>query len=400
MKAKQIILIITYCLIFVTFSAILKLPSLSFPHNEPDEIIYMTLALKLLKTGNYNLKNTDILKNLSPFMYDRPLFHHPPLFPLFCSLFIAFNIAKYAVVASWLGHFLTIITLFIILRVISPESEANKFPLYLWLPLIGISFDPLLSFVSRKIWMDNLLCALSLISICLLFLSEKTVKFKNFFLILAGIFCGLAGLTKLTGLLTYPVLVTIILTSNELLSVKIKNIAIITFFVALVILPWFIQFYLYYKTFVPTFIKADKWAIEHYPFVKYFVNLPWYYYIIKIFLLIPAFGLALIIGILNKNILKDRIFIIAFIWILSVIFPVTIVSSQGVGFLMRHIIMVIPAIYIIISRVLFYTKDNNFLSFLLTLLIFLGSIPISFYMWNPASDEIYSIFENLKLIVF
>ncbi len=48
----------------------LKLPVLKAPHGEGDEVIYWSLAHNLVETGRYTLRGTEILRNLSPRIYD------------------------------------------------------------------------------------------------------------------------------------------------------------------------------------------------------------------------------------------------------------------------------------------------------------------------------------------
>src|SRR5688500_6972258 len=72
---------VVFCCAAVIVSAFLKLPSLRYPLDEADERIYWQLADNLARGGEYTLQGTEIVRELSPYMYDRPLFHHPPLFP-------------------------------------------------------------------------------------------------------------------------------------------------------------------------------------------------------------------------------------------------------------------------------------------------------------------------------
>ena len=76
-------------LLFILVSTVLKLASLTFTHTEPDEVVYWTLAQHLLASGDYSLQGSEVLELLSPVIYDRPLFHHPPLFPVLLIPFVA-----------------------------------------------------------------------------------------------------------------------------------------------------------------------------------------------------------------------------------------------------------------------------------------------------------------------
>jgi hypothetical protein len=54
------------CLILIlSFMLYLKLPSLQFPHNEFDEMIYVSLTKQIYYNGTYSLRGTQILSHLS-----------------------------------------------------------------------------------------------------------------------------------------------------------------------------------------------------------------------------------------------------------------------------------------------------------------------------------------------
>jgi len=61
--------------IFLAVCVLIKLPILQFEHNEPDEQVYWQLTEHWVHTGHYNIKGTAILPWLSPYVYDRGLFH-------------------------------------------------------------------------------------------------------------------------------------------------------------------------------------------------------------------------------------------------------------------------------------------------------------------------------------
>ena len=94
----------------------MKGPSLLYPRTEGDERIYWQLAQNLANGGDYTLRGSALLKELSAYIYDRPLFHHPPLFPALLSLFAIADMENAAVLVSWLGHVLVVIAVAIIGR--------------------------------------------------------------------------------------------------------------------------------------------------------------------------------------------------------------------------------------------------------------------------------------------
>ena len=60
-------------LLFIGFSFLMKVPTLIFEHDEPDERVYWAVAENLAERGEYTLRGAPILEGLSPRIYDRPL---------------------------------------------------------------------------------------------------------------------------------------------------------------------------------------------------------------------------------------------------------------------------------------------------------------------------------------
>ncbi|MFH1075680.1 MAG: glycosyltransferase 87 family protein [Pseudomonadota bacterium] len=192
---------------------------MSYQHNETDEIIYWQLAENWLKTGNYSLQGTEILKSLPAYVYDRQLFHHPPLFSLLLIPFVIMKAKKLAIIISWLGHLLCIVSVALVGRsILTSRSQFSVKSNLFWIPLISITFDPLLIFISRKLWIDSLLSGLVALSVALFYSvckSDIDYRHKKYGLIAAGIALGLAALCKLTALIVTPVIIYILITSFQ-----------------------------------------------------------------------------------------------------------------------------------------------------------------------------------------
>ena len=59
----------------------MRLPALFTQHIENDEVILQVLAEKVSENPkDYSLQGTAVLDRLPKSVYDKPLFHHPPLF--------------------------------------------------------------------------------------------------------------------------------------------------------------------------------------------------------------------------------------------------------------------------------------------------------------------------------
>lgn len=125
-----------------------------------DELIYRQLALSLVAGRGYTLRGSALLGALPKPMYDHATFNHPPGFPLLLvplaatelsrwsvAVSLAASLAAAAAVAMAAWHFL--------LR----ENDSPFRRLLFALILCAAFLDPLLSFCSRRVWMDNLLAA-------------------------------------------------------------------------------------------------------------------------------------------------------------------------------------------------------------------------------------------------
>lgn len=137
---------IVFCCASVIVSAFLKLPSLRYPFSEGDEHIYWQLADNLARGRECTLQGTEVLRELSPDMYDRPLFHHPPLFPALLVPFVLTDNNSAAVMVSWLGHFLCLIAVALVGRraLLGLPTGAHITSPAFWLSIVGLSADPLL----------------------------------------------------------------------------------------------------------------------------------------------------------------------------------------------------------------------------------------------------------------
>jgi hypothetical protein len=134
--------------LFLALAFLVKAPTLQYAHREADEIVYFQLAQQLYEKGTYSLQGTDILKHLPPAIYDRPLFHHPPVFPVLLIPFVALRNIQWAVFASWLGHGLCIVAVALIAREIQKRrgGDRNGFHPELWVPLVGVSRNSIMRF--------------------------------------------------------------------------------------------------------------------------------------------------------------------------------------------------------------------------------------------------------------
>jgi 4-amino-4-deoxy-L-arabinose transferase-like glycosyltransferase len=381
----------------LVFSAVLNLPTLYFSHTEADEQVYLSLAKRLLTSGSYNLEGTEIINQLSPGIYDHPLFFHPPLFPVCLIPFVFWNTERLAVLVSWLGHALCILSVALIGRRMAfangPDSERN--PMIQWLPVIGICLDPLLLFLSGKLWIDSLLTGLCAASIAAFFCARYSQR-RSLWLVVGGVLFGLAGLSKMTALILTPVVVYLILTPDGQQQSKTKDLCLGCLPALLLASPWYIAFYHTYVVVIPSWIKPDKWSVEHYPFVQIALERTPAYYFLKLIAIAPVTLLSLGVYCLRKSLWTSRIFLVPPIWFLLCFTTISYLGVQGQGFQMRYIALLIPSIYLMLYAFLGqFRRGYEFISIGVLLLLVYGGMTAAESLATPELDEITSPLEAI-----
>lgn len=178
------------------------------PHREGDEKIYTALVDQLDKGKGYTLIGSPLLEQglIPKDQYGGKLFHHPPggiaLFWLFdkvfnllgFSLLQLFSYSLFFWSMMLLGHFTGV--------------SATKSGLIV---LAGLTaFNPIMSHVITKFWLDGPLLAFSTCAVALF--TGAVVRGKVPIAIAAGIIFGYAGLIKQTAFLMVPGLVLLTLT--------------------------------------------------------------------------------------------------------------------------------------------------------------------------------------------
>lgn len=381
--------------IFMAFSTCLKLPSLNFPHSEPDELVYQSLAENLIKKGEYNLRGTQILKILSPSMYDRELFNHPPLFPILLIPFVMFEWREGAILVSWSGHLLSILGVTLLVKYIqlSRRRRLHPFSDEVWIPILGIAMDPMMNFVSRKIWIDGPLAGFTTLSIAI-FYRACMVRYSGFRFFLSGVFLGLASLMKLSAIVIVPVLFYLIMASPHSMNLRIRSIFWSGLPFMILFLPWLVVFYRQYSVFFPYWAKPDAWTMDHFPFVRAAVERPFYYYIMKIYLIQPVVVICAYLYIKRFSEISKVELMMPIIWISLYIIAFTVAGILKMGYQMRHLCPMYPAIYVMLHSHLARQEEGKKLLLLIcSLLIVYAGFGGAIYLFDPRYDEFLSLLE-------
>jgi hypothetical protein len=122
----------------IMFAIALRLTALFIPHNEADEVIYLTLAEKVTQNfSDYTLQGTPLLAKLPKATYDQPIFLRPPLFVYLLAFFGIFHAQVFLPLLSALG------TLWTTSAIATKLSKQNN---QIILSCLVLSFCPILLF--------------------------------------------------------------------------------------------------------------------------------------------------------------------------------------------------------------------------------------------------------------
>jgi 4-amino-4-deoxy-L-arabinose transferase-like glycosyltransferase len=380
--------------------ALVKLPTLWFPHEEADEVIYWQLTDHLARTGRYSLQGTTILPFLDASVYDRPLFHHPPAFPLLLMPFVLSNALALAVTVSWAGHLLCVVAIGLIGYdlLATRDPAARSISPALWIPLIGVAFDPVLTFVSRKLWIDSMLAGLTALAVALILHASRSPH-RHAYLLAGGCVFGLAMLAKLTAALVLPAIVFLLLTSFPTARERAEAIALVGAPCLVLLLPWLVVFYRTYGVLLPTWSKPSAQLIASNPFVRAAVERPFYHYLLKLALLQPITIVCLALYLVDPKRYANALALAPLVWFTTYLAGITYLGITGSGFQTRYLAPACPAIYAMLAVVLLDGAPRHAASVRLVSLIaiVLGAVQGLVYLGLPQYDEISSLVELGRL---
>ena len=171
-----------------------------------DEVVYYRMAKQVLKYGSsgyhtmpYGKEMADSGRDLPDYFF-KPLFKHPPVFTFLLSFSMRIfgkTLLSAEYVALLFGVLLIPLTFFIG-KELFDSRIAMAAAMFMWI-------DPVSVITSQKVWMDTTMSFFMLLSL-FFFIRGMNLK-RGYYFLLGGLACGLAMLTKYTGIL---VLVTMI----------------------------------------------------------------------------------------------------------------------------------------------------------------------------------------------
>ena len=312
----------------IMFAIALRLTALFIPHNEADEVIYLTLAEKVTQNfSDYTLQGTPLLAKLPKATYDQPIFLRPPLFVYLLAFFGIFHAQVFLPLLSALG------TLWTTSAIATKLSKQNN---QMILSCLVLSFCPILLFSSVRILIDIVLALL--VSLCVLITILAIEKAKTPLFAMAGLIFGLAILTKESAVFILPVILYLLLRGGVNLQ-SLISIACFAVAALLISTPWFLYFFKVTGSFARgAVIDAEYLQV---PFIKMAVERSWYFYFVHVALISPIylFGYFEIIERLRK-----RESLMEVIWVLSYFIPLTVHGFMGNSYQTRYILPAIPAL--------------------------------------------------------
>jgi len=414
-------------LLIIGFSAVLKLPTFNLPHQEGDEVAFWHLTKNWIETGKYTLKGSPLSTSKVYFSRaNREMPVHPPMFPLLLRPFVERNAPDKAVVVSWLGHLLAILAVALIGRYLFLAhglAQSALSPLF-WIPLLGIATDPIMTYVSGILWIDNLHAGWAALAVAFTMMAGSAQRPKLMY-IFAGILLGLALLSKVTSAIIIPIIIYVVLVSESDKKSKIQALLLGAIPALILSLPWYVPLYYtmgqfllfgdgnppeYYEMIAnmsPEELAAYKESSRCH-FCETRANSPWYYPLAKLPLIAPLVLLGIVfylifyflyIRTLDK--FKQLNFVIPLAWF-TLVFSIAFYLQL---YIHRRLTILVASIYVMFFMLIVFSEKYRPLKKFQNLLLLLGSISIiygamtgGYYLFKGNYAEIFSIPELIGLV--
>ncbi len=228
-----------------------------------DEIVYTYLGRQLIENPlNYDpepakkfIRSINPRRKMPAYM-DEPIFKHPPLFPWLISISYIVSpkiLTPQAPIApSLFMGCLGIALIFFFAKMLYGYRVGL-------LAAFFLTFDPLHWLCSEKIWMEMTLAIFIFLALFFFFRGLK----RAHFLLLSGLFVGLALLTKYTGIIAPVFIFLFALLYKEELLFK-RNFWLIFIIALAVFSPWLVwNYHIYGASFLKKMLSIQGYAFRH-----------------------------------------------------------------------------------------------------------------------------------------
>ena len=400
----------TVVLLVIGLTILIKIPTLNLPHVEGDEIAFWHLANNWIKTGKYTDKGDDLTPYpayIDRFTRDMPV--HPPVFAALLVPFAKYQALSKAVIASWVGHILAILAVALIGRHILRRSpDVDAFSPVFWLPLLGVATDPVMTWISGILWIDNLDAGFAALVVAFALIARDSRKPELMWTI-AGIVLGLGLLSKVTVAVIIPVVGYLI---YQLPGTRERIVAGLCFAVPalLLSLPWYVPLFFTMHEFIfpKPHLAPGVYQAPPCPFCEITTSRPIYYFFLKVCLVSPLIlvcvgFLALAFGKKKKEVKQNewQDLLFPFAWFLLVMLLATFAGS----FIMRRISIVFPAMYVMMFYLAYYfhghaelRRYQSMMLLMSGMAIVYGAIGGAFYLFHGNYAEYFSQIELAGII--
>ncbi len=385
----------------LAFALIIKLPTLKYPISNWDELIYLELSRQWLATGSYSLQGTELLERLPRSFYDRPIFHHPPGFSTLLAPFVLTKANQLAITLSWLGHALSLLAVAIVGYELMLRDKPIDFRTrcVFLLPLVATATDPLLNFISRKIWVDNLLAGATALAISLAWLSGRRER-ARLWLLAAGILAAFACSLKVSAALAIPLVAWLAIPDDRRQFNQRLIIALLP--ASVVLASWLLYFRAHSGAWFPSWMRPDEAFLKANPFVAASAGRSIPSYLFTAFACAPFFVVFILSTPFCRYPFHTKLERASSVWILSTVALFGLLGAAGFAKETRYLAPLIPVV-----AWLFYTRyeaetlhlasrnDGLFPLFLLAMVA--GAMLAGYYLLVPQYDEILSPLDLLLL---
>ncbi|MDD5355721.1 MAG: phospholipid carrier-dependent glycosyltransferase [Candidatus Omnitrophica bacterium] len=394
-------------LIFIILIILLRLPIFFLPHFNNDELIHLSLAMKMEKYGQnvfdgqrYNLFYID--RGISPdftlagvwegknktglllqdFLGERGvLSHHPPLLPFFLKVshkifsnnqIYLVNISNrfYSMLTNLASQFYACVvpflsSIFFILAVYILGSLlfSKRIGLY---SAFFLSLTPTELMTANKIWADDMTAFF--VTLAVIFYLYAFKNNKPFFSLLAGFSCGLSILSKMSGIYIVFVILLFHISEHKNKKVTVDNVKDflfdrnILYFLAGIFITSAWWFNLYYSNFDIRWTKSyftinEQWdaaknwnmffnTVSNRPWFSYFILVPFQFPLYSLsYILIPLFILRNKFKAVSSFIKSEEVIYLKFLIIWMAVVFVFLTLKPGKE--LRYMLIAYPAISIL-----------------------------------------------------
>ncbi len=232
MKSTSLIIIL-----IILSAAIFRIVGFNSPHFYTfDESLYTDFGSKFMSNSlDYNFQQS--FKAFAekgrelPAYLNKPIFKHPPLYPMLLSLsFSLFGVSYFSafLVSLFFGVMLVLLTYFLGRDLFNKEVGL--------IACFAMLIEPVNWLCSQKIWLETTLSFFTVLALYLFLIYVKNGK-KSLFILLSAISIGFAALTKYPGMLSLIVIILYSLIFDRSLF-KRKFFIFCLFVPFLMLVPW------------------------------------------------------------------------------------------------------------------------------------------------------------------